>query len=52
MKTFYFICNYFITLLTTLAFHTQVPELHLKPVSIKRDKRPYNLIIRDTDQVK
>ena len=32
MKTVYFIINYFMTLFTTLVFHTQVPELHLKPV--------------------
>ena len=30
------------TLFTTLVFHTQVPELQLKPVRIKKDERPNN----------
>ena len=30
------------TLSTTLVFHTQVPELQLKPVRAKVDERPYN----------
>ena len=30
------------TLFTTLVFQTQAPELHLKPVRIKKDERPNN----------
>ena len=34
------------TLFTTLVFHTQVPELHLKPVRMKKDERPHNRVMR------
>ena len=40
MKTFYFITNYLIQLFFTLVFHTQVQEMHLKPVKIKSKNRP------------
>ena len=40
------------TRFTTLVFHTQVPELQLKPVRIKVEERSYNRGIRDTEQVK
>lgn len=35
------------TLFTTLIFHTQVQELHLKPVRIKVEERPHNRVIRE-----
>ena len=40
------------TLFTTLVFHTQVQELHLKPVRIKVEERPYTPRTRDAKQVK
>ena len=52
MKTFYFIINHFVSLSNTLIIHSQAPELHLKPVRIKVDERPYNPGTRDTEQVK
>ena len=41
MKPFYFITNYLIQLFFTLVFHTQVQEMHLKPVKIKSKNRPH-----------
>jgi len=40
MKTIYFITNYLIQLFFTLVFHTQVQEMHLKPVKVKSKNRP------------
>ena len=37
------------TLFTTLVFHTQVPELQLKPVRVKVEERPHNLGTRTED---
>ena len=36
VKIIYFITNYLIQLFFTLVFHTQVQELHLKPVKINK----------------
>ena len=41
MKTIYFITNYLIQLFFTLVFHTQVQEMHLKPVKIKSKNKPH-----------
>ena len=41
MKIIYFITNYLIQLFFTLVFHTQVQEMHLKPVKIKSKNRPH-----------
>ena len=41
MKTIYFITNYLIQLFFTLVFHTQVQEMHLKPVKIKSNSKPH-----------
>ena len=40
MKTIYFITNYLIQLFFTLVSHTQVQEMHLKPVKVKSKNRP------------
>ncbi len=42
MKTLYFIINYFITLISTLIFGTQVSEFYLKPVKVKKDELHHN----------
>jgi len=42
MKNLYFIINYFITLLTTFIFGTQVSEFYLIPVKVKKGERPHN----------
>ena len=41
MKTIYFITNHLIQLFFTLVFHTQVQEMHLKPVKVKSKNRPH-----------